>query len=82
MCIRDRGTFHCDIPEVIQDGVTGLLAKERDVDGLVDRLRWLVNNPDGWLPMLQRARSRMESEFAAEIQGRHLGEIYRELAGR
>jgi colanic acid/amylovoran biosynthesis glycosyltransferase len=75
-------TTHCDIPGVIRDGTTGLLAPERDVDALVAHLEWLVSNPARW-PELQRAgRAHIEAEFDAARQGERLAAIYRELAGK
>jgi colanic acid/amylovoran biosynthesis glycosyltransferase len=71
---------HCDIPEVVRDGVTGLLAAERDVDGLVARLRWLVTNPDAWRPMLDAARRHVEAEYDAERQGSRLAALYLDAA--
>ncbi|HET6197476.1 MAG TPA: glycosyltransferase, partial [Acetobacteraceae bacterium] len=41
-------TRHCDIPDVIEDGVTGLLAAERDVQGLADCLQRLCAEPSRW----------------------------------
>ena len=74
-------TRHCDIPEVVLDGVTGLLAGERDVSGLVERLRWLVAHADGWRPLLDAGRRRVEEEYDAERQGARLAALYREAAG-
>ncbi|MCH7548769.1 MAG: glycosyltransferase, partial [Candidatus Krumholzibacteriota bacterium] len=74
-------TTHCDIPGVIIDGRTGLLAAERDVDGLVNHLRWVIANPDRWLEMQTAGRKHIESEFDAAMQGRRLGGIYHDLAG-
>jgi colanic acid/amylovoran biosynthesis glycosyltransferase len=74
-------TRHCDIPEVINDGVTGLLANERDIEGLVDRLRWLVAHREKWSPIVEAGRRRLESEYDARGQGIRLGRIYRELVG-
>ena len=37
-------TRHCDIPGVVKDGITGWLADEHDVEGLVRHLRWLIEN--------------------------------------
>lgn len=74
-------TTHCDIPGVIQHGITGLLAEERDVDGLVGHLRWLTHNPEQWAPMVRAARSHLQQEFNARTQGERLGSIYRSLAG-
>jgi colanic acid/amylovoran biosynthesis glycosyltransferase len=69
-------TRHCDIPEVIVDGVTGLLADERDVDGLERHISWLLDHPDEWDPIVSAARRHIEKEFCASIQGHRLAEYY------
>jgi colanic acid/amylovoran biosynthesis glycosyltransferase len=74
-------TTHCDIPEVIQHGKTGLLAPERDITSLVNHLRWLTQHPDRWQEMAIAGRTHVEKEFSATIQGKKLAEIYRGLAG-
>jgi colanic acid/amylovoran/stewartan biosynthesis glycosyltransferase WcaL/AmsK/CpsK len=74
-------TAHCDIPEVIQHGITGMLAPERDVDALVQHLRWLVSHPTKWEAMLRAGRQRMESEFNVQVQGKRLALLYAELTG-
>ncbi len=73
-------TFHCDIPEVIEDGKTGLLAQERDVEGLADKLNWLCDNPDRWAAMGTAARKHTEAEFDSIGQSKRLAAIYHELA--
>jgi colanic acid/amylovoran biosynthesis glycosyltransferase len=75
-------TTHCDIPGVILDGTTGLLAPERDTDALVAHLRWLIANRDRWHDMQTAGRRHIEAEFNAEVQGQRLGAIYKELAGQ
>ena len=72
-------SYHCDIPNVITDGCTGLLAEERDVDGLVDKLNWLVSNPESWLHIQENARKHVETYFDTTVQGESLAAIYREL---
>ncbi len=73
-------TTHCDIPGVILDGRTGLLAPERDVEALVERLHWIVSHPERWLDLQQAGRAHIEAEFDARRQGERLAAIYRELA--
>ena len=73
-------TKHCDIPGVILDGKTGLLAPENDVDTLVEHLQWIVAHPERWLEMQRAGRSHMEAEFDARLQGERLAAVYRELA--
>lgn len=75
-------TTHCDIPEVILNGDTGLLAKERDVKGLFVHLKWLVKHPDKWLPMLQHSRRHIETKYNAQKQGVYLSGIYKDLVCR
>ncbi len=72
-------TTHCDIPEVIVPGTTGLLAPERDVDALAGYLRWLAAHPGAWPRMLVAGRRRIEEEFNAAEQGRRLAAIYAEV---
>lgn len=73
-------TTHCDIAGVVIDGVTGLLAPERDVDALVGHLRWLVAHPERWHGMQVAGRKHMEAEFDARVQGERLSAIYRDIA--
>lgn len=72
-------TTHCDIPNVIINGETGLLTKERDVDGIVTCLCWLVEHPEMWYKMVKTGRRHIEKEFNALIQGVRLYEIYNKL---
>jgi len=69
-------TKHCDIQEVVNNGVTGLLAEERDVNGLVRHIKWLVDHPEQWSIMAEAGRKHVETEFNARIQGEHLKGIY------
>lgn len=74
-------TTHCDIPEVIGDGpASRLLAPERSVEALVERLNWLVDRPDEWQELLVAERRRMEAEFDMAEQGIRLAGLYRTLS--
>jgi colanic acid/amylovoran biosynthesis glycosyltransferase len=73
-------TTHCDIPEVIKHQITGLLAPERDIDALVEHLRWYINNPTVWLSMLEAGRKHIETEYDSRIQGQKLAQIYQQVA--
>ena len=72
-------TQHCDIPEVIIDGTSGLLVAEKDVDGLTDRLEYLVTHPEVWEPMGRAGREHIELEYDAVKQARKLEAIYDSL---
>lgn len=71
---------HCDIPEVIQDGVTGHLAPEKDVSGLYDALSRLIAGRSRWREMQEAGRRHIEAEYDARCQGVRLGAIYRSVA--
>ncbi len=72
-------TRHADIPELIVDGNTGLLADERDTEGLVQHLRWLVSNQDQWETITREGRQHIETEFDLHVQAERLASIYDSL---
>jgi colanic acid/amylovoran biosynthesis glycosyltransferase len=72
-------TRHCDIPEVIRDRHSGLLAEERDPVGLYRHLQWLVQNPERWRSLASAARTHVESEFDVRKQSERLANLYRTL---
>jgi colanic acid/amylovoran biosynthesis glycosyltransferase len=72
-------TRHCDIPEAIHSGTTGLLTEERDVDGILSHMRWLLNNPDKWHEMARASRQHVGREYDVRKQALRLGQIYKEL---
>ncbi len=75
-------TRHCDIPEVIEDGVGGWLGDERDVESLERHLLWLIEHPGDWQAVTRAARRRIETEFDARSQGQRLAAHYDALAAR
>ena len=72
-------TRHCDIPGVLRDGVTGLLADEGDVEGLVTHLRWLVEHPQRWSCMLEAGHEHIAQHFDVNRQAAGLEQVYREV---
>lgn len=69
-------SLHCDIPEVILDGKSGLLVPEKDTDGLTDRLDYLVAHPELWEQMGRAGREHIEQEYDAITQAQKLEAIY------
>lgn len=72
-------TRHCDIPNVIRDGETGLLADEGNVLQLVEHLDWLVDNSDQWAEMVYAGRRHIDQNFNVQNQARELSMIYEQL---
>lgn len=72
-------TTHGDIPEYVRDGESGLLAEERDVQGLAECIAALAGHPERWEMMGRVGRSHVETRYAAGRQVEVLERIYDEL---
>ena len=75
-------TRHCDIPALIEHRRTGMLAEERDIDGIAACLRWLIEHRDEWSTITDAARKRVDREYNAAVQGTELAALYAELVHR
>jgi colanic acid/amylovoran biosynthesis glycosyltransferase len=73
-------TYHADIPEVVVDNVSGLLAKERDVDDLAEKLMFVVEKPDCWVEMGVSGRKHIEDNHDIIKLVLRLEQLYSELA--
>ena len=73
---------HCDIPGVIRHGVTGLLAREADLEDLVATLERALQLGSTWFDMTVAGRSHIEQNFDAAEQGLRLAALYREAIAR
>ena len=72
-------TTHCDIPSVVHHGVTGYLAAERDVEGLIAGLQWWTAGTQRWPSILEAGRRHIEHDYDAQKQGERLAQIYEKL---
>lgn len=73
------GTRHSGLPELIREGVTGFLAPERDVSGLTDGLRRLVESPQSRVEMGRNGRLAVERQHDNRKLNDRLVNIYRRL---
>ena len=72
-------TRHADIPEYVVDEESGLLAPERDIEALAERIIHLVDHPSLWPAMGKSGRQHIEANYNAETQGARLESIYDDL---
>ena len=72
-------TFHSGIPELVEDGISGYLVPERDVDGLTDRISTLIEHPEQWIDMGKAGRQFVESYFDVEKLNDQLVDVYQHL---
>ena len=61
-------TRHSGIPELIEEGISGLLCDERDVDRLCGLILDLIDRPEQWDGMTQQARRTVEEKFSRQTQ--------------
>lgn len=55
-------TFHSGIPELVDDGVSGLLVPERDVEAMAARIRRLIDTPSLAADISAAGRAKVEDE--------------------
>jgi colanic acid/amylovoran biosynthesis glycosyltransferase len=72
-------TYHAGIPEIVEDGETGLLVPERDSEALADALETLISNPERWPEMGKRGREHIERNHSIEAVTDDLLKLYRSL---
>lgn len=73
-------TTHCDIPNVLRGKAAALLAPERDVGALAERLRWLLDHTEETLEISHFVRAEIEQRFDAQRQAQRLADIYVEVS--
>ncbi|MGD1857244.1 MAG: glycosyltransferase [Leptolyngbyaceae cyanobacterium] len=74
-------TRHGGIPELVDDGVSGYLVPERDVDALVEKLNSLLAHPEHWGAMGQAGRSFVERYYDLHYLNDLLVRRYEALLG-
>lgn len=72
-------TRHAGIPELVEDGVNGILVGEGDAEGLAKAVRWLLDHPEGWEAMGHAGRRCVEETFSIEPLNDRLLTLYREM---
>lgn len=72
-------TQHSGINELVENGVTGFLVPERDIDSLADRTSYLIAHPDICLQMGLAARAHIVKYFNIHKLNNRLTEIYQGL---
>ena len=72
-------TWHSGIPELVQNGVSGFLVGERDVDGLAEKLNYLIEHPEIRQKMGQGGRVYVKKNYDINHLNNSLVKIYQEL---
>jgi colanic acid/amylovoran biosynthesis glycosyltransferase len=72
-------TYHAGIPEVIRDGLSGFLVKEKDFSALADKIITLMRDPELANKMGKAGRQIVEKEFNIKESVQSLENIYSKL---
>jgi glycosyltransferase involved in cell wall biosynthesis len=67
------------IPDLIDDGVEGLLVEPRDPDGLGEAIARVLDDPQEAKRMGERGRERRRREFDIDVMVENLEDLYLEL---
>ncbi|MFZ4777627.1 MAG: glycosyltransferase, partial [Terrimicrobiaceae bacterium] len=73
-------TDHGGIPEVIQEGITGLLCQEGDRDGIAKALVCLTRDPELYADISRDGAEFVSRGFSAEKQIANIEALYREAS--
>ncbi|HEX6308930.1 MAG TPA: glycosyltransferase family 4 protein [Longimicrobiales bacterium] len=74
-------TRHVAIPEIVEDGETGILVEPRDVDGLTTALRRFAVDPALRVRLGAAGRRRYEAEFTAARWATRMARVFDSVAG-
>lgn len=70
------GTRHGGIPELVEEGQTGVLCRENDAGDLAEAVRRLLGGGENWDAIARRSRSRVEENFAIAVTNERLLNVY------
>jgi colanic acid/amylovoran biosynthesis glycosyltransferase len=56
-------TFHSGIPEIIENGTSGLLAIEKDINEMINKIQFLIENRNIWENMIIAGRKIVEEHY-------------------
>ncbi len=74
ICLRVR----CGIPELVEDGITGLLINDRG-DDFVAAVRRLKTNPELWHRLSLAARAKIQTGYSNEVCTKQWLDLFSEL---
>ncbi len=73
------GTIHGGIPELIEDGISGFLVPERDVEALAEKIAYLCEHPEVWQQMGQAGRAYVKQHYDTNKLNDRLVQIYEQI---
>lgn len=75
-------TLHSGIPELVQDGISGFLVAERDIEALAERMSYLSQHSELWFEMGRSGRAFVEVNYNINQLNDKLMKTYQELLAK
>ena len=72
-------TYHSGIPEVVLDGVSGVLVPEGDPPRLAQAVAYVLRSPERWAGMGRSGRAHIRRNHDTRVLAQNLEDMYREL---
>jgi colanic acid/amylovoran biosynthesis glycosyltransferase len=72
-------TYHSGIPELVQDGKSGFLVHERDIEALAEKLAHLIEHLEEWPVMGKAGREYVDENYNIDKLNDRLVELYQNL---
>lgn len=72
-------TDHGGIPELVEDGVTGLLVPEKDAAAIADKLIYLIEHPTKWISFGQAGHEKVKEKYDMNQLNDKLVDLYQNL---
>ncbi len=72
-------TNHSGIPELVENGRSGFLVPEKDVDALFKKLKYVIEHPHMWSDMGRHGRKKVEAEYNINVLNDKLVECFQSL---
>ena len=68
--------------ELVVDGVTGFLLKENNPDEIIEKILYLIDNPDVAMKMGEEGKKRIVTEFNLDKMTKKYVELYEQFRGK
>lgn len=72
-------TNHGGIPELVQNGISGFLVKERDINAIVSKIIYLIENPQRWAILGKAGSDYVRKYFDKKRINKNLIDIFYRL---
>ncbi len=70
------------IPEIISNGLNGIICDTNDAEGLYAKMKWVIEHPDQIVGIGKQAVENMRMNFSSKDFGKKYAEFYQEMTSK